>query len=61
MGSAYRLKALTRHLLFCAGRLESFFGPVKVVSSGNKRKEPAPAKKGPPKKGKLGGVGGSKK
>jgi len=44
------------------GRLESFFGPVKVVSStsGAKRKDdkPAPAAK---KKGKAGGVGGKKK
>lgn len=49
------------HYSFYAGRLESFFGPVKTVpsGSGSKRKEP-PAKKGGkggPKKGKLGGVG----
>lgn len=49
------------------GRLESFFGPSKVVSStsGAKRKEPPPAagKKGggAAKKGKLGGMGGKKK
>jgi flap endonuclease-1 len=44
------------------GRLESFFGPVKTVTSGTgqKRKEEAP-KGGKNKKGKLGGLGGKKK
>lgn len=52
----------------CAGRLESFFGPVtvkKADGNGAKRKD-APATKGgkgkpAAKKGKAGGVGGKKK
>ena len=41
------------------GRLESFFGPVKTVTSGTgqKRKEEPKGKKGANKKGKLGGLG----
>ena len=45
------------------GRLESFFGPGKTVTSstGAKRKEEPKGKKGPAnKKGKLGGVGKKK-
>lgn len=53
----------TVYFLPCAGRLESFFGPSKVVSStmGPKRPAAAPAGKGPAsKKGKAGGVGAGK-
>lgn len=46
------------------GRLESFFGPAKIVSSsGGTKRKPEPEqgkKKGGAKKGKLGGVGGKK-
>ena len=48
------------------GRLESFFGPAKIVSStSGKRKEPEAAKgkgskAGAPKKGKLGAMGKKK-
>lgn len=48
------------------GRLESFFGPAKVVSSSKRKEAPAPAAKGKgkggaaAKKGKLGGMGKKK-
>lgn len=44
-----------------AGRLDSFFGPPKVVSSTvGKRKDAGPAAKPAAKKGKAGGVGKKK-